>query len=242
METDRPGQTESTSIVPAGWFQAELGGVFTNADSETQDTETISILPALVRVGVLRSLEARVGFAGWVHTETSSDSESESTSGLGSVGLGLKYRIKQGTGFNPAVALLATAFFPVGKAGIRTARVDPAIRVALSHQLSDRTVLGYNVGYTAVSAKEAAGDVTTTSIGVYNLSLGYALASRVGAFAEAFGLVGLSDGTGSSHLIDAGLTFLALRNLQFDVSGGLRYAGEGDDWFLSGGVSFRLPH
>jgi hypothetical protein len=35
----------------------------------------------------------------------------------------------------------------------------------------------------------------------------------------------LSGSAGLSHLVDARLTFLALRNLQFDVSGGLRYAG-----------------
>jgi hypothetical protein len=127
------------------------------------------------------------------------------------------------------------------KTGIRTERVDPAVRVALSHQLSERMGLGYNVGYSAVSTKDAADQVTTSSLGVYTVSLGYALADRVGSFVEAFGLVGLSEAAGSSHLINAGFTFVALRNLQFDVSGGFRYAGEGDDWFLSGGLSFRLP-
>ncbi len=240
MITDRPDQTESAAIVGAGLFQLEFGGLFTTDRDPAGNTESLVLAPALARIGVTRRIEARVGFAGWTRIETSSGATSTAASGVGGVDLGFKALLREGDGMSPTIAFIGTATLPVGTAGFRSERVDPSARVAVSHALSDRVGLGYNVGVNAFAVAGPSG-TTTEAEGIYTAVLGFALADRVGAFVEGFGSLGLSDAVPSAHLIDAGFTFLARDNLQLDVSGGVRYAGTADDWFVSGGASVRLP-
>jgi hypothetical protein len=241
MVTDRPDQTESALVVPVRTVQIELGTLFTDADLGSEDTESIAILPALVRIGILPVLEARVGFAGWTRTSTSSGGASTSESGIGSVEVGLKVRVKEGRGMSPTVAVLGSALLPTGTAGIRAERVDPAVRVALSHALSDRVGLGYNLGVRLFSPATDSGAITTETESIYTVAVGFGLTQTIGFFLEGFGAVPVSDGAVSAHLLDGGFTFAPLNNLQFDVSGGFGYAGQADDWFVGLGVSFRVP-
>jgi hypothetical protein len=241
MVTDRPDQTESAQVVPAGTVQIEMGAVFTDADVGSEDTESISLLPALARIGILPALEARVGFAGWTRTSTTTAGASSSESGIGSIELGFKVRVTEGNGLSPTVAVLGSALLPTGTAGIRTERVDPAARVALSHELSERIGLSYNLGVRLFSPATDNGDITTETEGIYTLAVGVGLTETIGFFVEGFGAVPVSDGAVSAHLLDGGITFAPLHNMQFDVSGGFGYAGQAEDWFVGLGLSFRVP-
>lgn len=241
MVTDRPDQTESAQVVPVASVQVELGAVVTDADFGREDTESLSLLTALARVGLCPILEARVGFAGWTRRSSTVDGTSTSENGFGSLEVGFKMRVAKGRGVVPAVAVLGSALLPTGSAGFRAERVDPAVRLAVSHDLGQRFGLGYNVGLRAFSRATDAGDTSTETEGLYTLALGVGLSERLGLFLEAFGAAALSDRAVSAHLLDGGFTLLAMPNLQFDVSGGLGYAGSADDWFAGVGISFRLP-
>ena len=93
----------------------------------------------------------------------------------------------------------------------------------------------------ATVSVEESDDVTTLAAGIYTVVFGFAVSNRIGAFAEAFGALGLSSDAGSSHLLDGGFTFLMVDNLQLDASAGVRYAGDAEDAFVSAGVSWRIP-
>ena len=74
------------------------------------------------------------------------------------------------------------------------------------------------------------------------LAFGFTLTERLGAFAEAFGALALSDDAVSVALLNTGLTFLARRNLQFDAKVGIGLNREADAWFVGAGFAWRVPH
>jgi len=170
-----------------------------------------------------------------------SNGSTSSESGIGSLDLGLKVQVAEGSGLTPSVALLGKVLVPIGTEGVRAERADPAVRVAVSHVLSERVGLGYNVGVEALSTVRGDGTLATESVAAYTVALGIALVERLGVFVEGFGSVALTNGVRSSHLFDAGLTIQLADNVQLDASGGVRYAGHADDWFVGLGVSVRVP-
>jgi hypothetical protein len=207
MVTDRPDQTESAEVVPVRSVQVELGALMTDADLGREDTESISLLTALARVGLFPILEVRVGFGGWTRSSSTVDGTSTSESGFGSVEVGFKMRLLKGNGAAPTVAILGSAVLPTGTAGLRAERVDPAVRLAVAHDLNEHVGLGYNVGLRAFSPATDADHTRTETEGIYTVALGVGLTQRLGLFMEAFGAVALSDQAVSAHLLDGGFTF-----------------------------------
>ena len=73
----------------------------------------------------------------------------------------------------------------------------------------------------------------------YSVALGIGITDKIGTFIESFGYI--PDKGKINFLIDSGFTFLVLQNLQLDVSGGLGINDESADYFISMGLSFRIP-
>jgi len=120
-------------------------------------------------------------------------------------------------------------------------RADPALRLALSHSLSDRISFAYNLGAAWESEPDGDQDIDRLSVFQYTATLGVGLSGRTGAFLEVFGDLPLSAVGGSGHLLDGGLTHLLRDNLQLDASGGIGLSQDADDWFVGLGVTLRLP-
>jgi hypothetical protein len=233
MVTDRPDQTESPVAVAPGYVQLELGWSYVEAGS----VQLHSVPGTLARVGVVRGWEARLGFAGWRHLKVGT----ETTQGAGPLGVGFKGELLRGEGLKPAVALLGELLLPTATEGLGPTRVDPSLRVALAHELSDVVSLSYNVGVAWLSERRESGESRTLTQGLYTLSLGIALGERVGAFGEVFGTVPLAGGPLAAHLLDGGFTVRVLPILQLDLSGGVGLDDDADDWFVGAGVSLRVP-
>ena len=234
MVTDRPDQTESPLAVAPGYVQLELGWSYVDAGS----AKLHSIPGTLARIGIVRGVEARLGFAGWRHLE---EAGSETTQGAGPLGVGVKGELLRGEGLKPGVALLGEVLLPTAAEGLGPTRVDPAVRVALAHELSEVVGLSYNVGVVWLSERRETGESRTFTQGLYTLAFGFALGQRVGAFAEAFGTVPLTEESFAAHLLDGGFTVLVLPNLQLDLSAGVGLDRDADDWFVGAGASWRVP-
>ena len=235
LVTDRPTQGTAATVVPTGTVQIETGAVLTDAGA---DTRSLSLLTTSVRVGVTSAIEVRAGFAGW--TRVTASSADAALSGFGSPEVGTKVQLATGANASPSLAVLASALLPVGTEGFRVARVEPSVRVAVAHTVAERVGLGYNAGVRFFSAASAAG-TATESEGLYTVAAGTGLSDQVGVFVEAFGAIAFSDGAASGHSVNAGVTLLALHNLQLDLSAGLGYAGSASDWFIGCGAAVRLP-
>ncbi|MFC2130456.1 transporter [Bacteroidota bacterium] len=96
--------------------------------------------------------------------------------------------------------------------------------------MSDNLGLGSNLGADWNSGVPAF---------IYSLVLGIDIADDVGAFIEVFGNAPKSEK--ANHLIDFGITYNIYNNLQLDASAGYALTEWTDDYFINGGVSFRLP-
>lgn len=200
----------------------------------------------LVRVGVLERLEARLGFEGWMRSDTRpSAGPASQRSGVGDIDAGFKVGLMEAVEVRPTVALIGTVKIPSGDEGFARRRADPALVLAFQNQLSPAAGVGYNIG--AEWTTDCDPDVADacrhrTVLHVpYTLALGFALGGPLAAYLEVFGALGLDAPGPARHAVDGGLTFLVRQNLQLDVSAGAGLDADAEDWFVGAGVAMRLP-
>jgi hypothetical protein len=229
--TDRPDQTESASIVPAGTVQLESGLL----DADGSDNLAGA---SLFRIGLAQRLELRIGFDEWPLQGADRSVDSS---------IGAKLSFRENDGRKPAIALLASISQRVGGQPANSAnKLRPTLRLALSNRLNDRFSLGYNVGIKTVSRLQIAGapppgQEHLLSRSFWTLSCGYSASEKVGLFVEAFGEQALSDDQPTESSLNGGLTWLLRPRIQLDlyVGGGLAEASA--DSFVGAGVSYRWP-
>ncbi len=239
IETDRPDQTETATVVPRGAIQFE-GGIGYERAAEpmtigvTAIHSTITTPDALIRYGIATGLELRFGFASGV-ARTRMDCDDcgqavhvfDAERAQGDISLGTKVQLMQGEGAGPDLAAILDVAADTRELD------DPVVglRLSAAHDLPAGFGLGVNVG----GFWRAADDPLVWS---YTGSLGHDIAPSLGGFVELFGESAGSDG--SSLSADAGLTLLRGPNVRFDLAAGLGIAGSAPDYFVNAGVSFRL--
>ena len=239
LVTDRPDVTESSEVVPPGLVQVEMGYSFLRFKDAHEKLDLWAFPGTLVRVGLHERVELRLEWAGYLDESLDLGSSTSEDSGWGNTALGVKIKLREEKDAAPQLALLVDAVVPSGSKSFRAERVDPAIRLAGSHTLSDRLGLGYNLGLGALTIEEASGDLDTLGLGRYSLALGIGLSERWGTFIEVFGFMPTAGGP--AHSLDSGLTYLISRTVQLDLSGGLGLNDRAEDWFVGAGISIRLP-
>ncbi|WP_066510293.1 transporter [Rufibacter sp. DG15C] len=230
IETDRPDQTEAASLVPKGFLQLEAG-YFRQVDKQEGYTLVSKLSPTvLVRYGLLEALELRLLVEHLQLKETTVGLGK--VSGWGPVAVGTKIKISEEKGLLPAMAFIGHLTLRTGKSEFKPSYLVPDFRFSLAHTLSDYFSLGYNVGY-EWAPDEALGQT------IYTVALGAALSEKLGAFIEFFGQKPQDQKW--QHQLDGGLTYKLLSNLQIDASAGLGLSKDAPDYFVSGGLSVRLP-
>lgn len=241
LVTDRPDQTESAVVVPPGLVQLEAGALLMRDDEGGVDREVREVGGSLLRIGLLERLELRVGWQGHVDEELDFGSRASSTDGLGDAELGAKVELTRESGRRPQTALLLGTSVPVGEREVTSDRFDPSFRLAVSHTLSDRLGLGWNVGMSWESETSETGVTETLSFVDVTAALGVGLTDRWGAFVELFGSEPV-DAPGDTEVsLDGGVTFLVRPNLQLDLSAGTGLSDDAPDRFIGVGASVRLP-
>ena len=232
--TDRPDQTESSSLVPNKMIQIETGFVFENNETSNNKLRSYAYNTSLLRYGLMKNLELRMGleYLGDI-AESKSSNEKNSTSGFSPLYVGFKTKIIEEKDCMPEIAFLGAMTLPFS-ANENYKPSNPAanMRFAFSHTLSDQFSLGYNLG------AEWDGDSTIPGY-FYSLALGIGLSQNLGMFIESYGLM-MEDNNGE-HLLDTGFTYLIMPNIQIDISGGLGLNSNAIDHFISAGISIRLP-
>lgn len=241
LVTDRPDQTESSTVVPPGYVQIETGWSLSRNEVGGIQSNTHTFPGTLFRIGVLDRMEIRLGYDGSQWERNRSGGQSATSNGSGDMGIGTKLYFWEEQGWIPEAALLAGLSLPIGQDQFSSGRVDPSFRMSLSHTLSDRLSFGYNLGATWESALEDTGDRDTLSLFNYTAALGIGLTDRVGLFAEVFGDIPLNADGGPQNSFDGGLTYLILDNLQIDGAAGVGLSHSADDWFVGLGITVRLP-
>lgn len=232
--TDRPDATESPNVVPKGFFQIETGASHESFKEGDFKTEINVLNTTLLRYGFLENLEFRLGWDFAEEIKTLNNIESNNVlSGFSPLLLGMKVAITKEKKAWPEIGFLGHLLLPFTAGRDYKPKTTGAnFLFAFSHSLNAKSNFSYNLGAEWVEDSSNMGFV-------YSTSYGYSIAEKIGIYAEVFG--NIKENTGSGHYLDTGLTFLLRPNIQLDASVG-KSIDEGQDIFLSGGVSFRIPN
>jgi len=224
--TDRPDQTESSLTVGQGDLQIE-SGVLVGYEGEGKYQSRQLLAPtSLFRFGLLKGVEFRVLSQFEVASFKGYDSD-----GISDLELGTKIQLLNKENVNTQIAVLSHLVLPTGSSVLSGDVYSSINKLCLSHMLSDGLNLGYNVGYNYFG--KGNGNLS------YSISLNSAVNDKVAVYIEPYGeWIEMEDLIVN---IDAGFTYLANDNLQFDLSFGtgvnekMNYISAGLSWLLQKG-------
>ena len=210
IETDRPDQTESSATVPKRSFQLESGFGLEKTGVGQNDGyyDSFTLPTTLFRLALMKHFELRL-----VNTlryqRQLSDSTRQSHVKFDDLELGCKWQLTNGGKLRPRIALLSHVVMPSGSHNSKT--YGMVNKVLISHQLTDRLNLGYNIGH--IYCGKEKGDM------IYTLSLGVSITDKLGVYAENYGSA--INFTTLITNMDGGFTYLIKDNIQFDYSFGV---------------------
>jgi len=203
--TDRPDQTESANTLDKGSLQIETG-FLSSRDREKKKLLKQNLTPTnLFRYGITNKLELRL------LTQFESQTTNKiKISGISDLELGIKIELLKRKNLNREISFLSYLIMPTASDEMSLNSFGISNRMIFSHTLSDKTGLGYNLGYDYFGIGK--GNLT------YTLVIGTSLTEKIGFFMEPYGKL-----VEFKNLIlnfDTGFTFLIKKNLQFDCSYG----------------------
>ena len=234
ISTDRPDQTEASSLVPKKFLQIETGSFYETLEVNSIKSKATTFNTTLVRYGLLDNLELRLGFDFTeITNEFNGRNLNDKLSGFSPLLLGVKIGITEEKGFLPEMAFIGHInLHSLASTDFKTKSTSTDFRFSLSHTLSEKSSLGYNLGMAWD------GDITT-AIYLYTLAYGYNFTDKIGGFVELYG--NIYEDSNFDHLWDVGFTYLLDDNIQLDISGGTGITQNIQDLFLSAGISISIP-
>ena len=233
--TDRPDQTESSTVVPYKSLQIETGFLLEKKSNDLMQHKSYAYNSTLLRYGLLQNFELRLGLDYLSDRfEMKEEGITKKISGFSPLYTGFKVNIVEEAGWKPEIAFLGGVTLPfTAKKDYKPTHVSANMRFAFTHTLSERFSLGYNLG--AEWDGESAGPLY-----FYSLVLGVELTNNLGIFAESYGL--LNPEGEPENMVDTGFTYLILHNFQIDLSGGIGLNDNAIDNFISLGLTLRIPN
>ncbi len=231
IETDRPDQTKSPSIVPKKWIQIEAGFL-----AENQGGYTNYAMPTVLsKYGISRTTELRVitELNGRNKQLVYEIGEADITTPLQ---LGFKTAICQEKGLLPKTSIIVhSALQNIKYNGIfaqtQTKEIALNYRFTLQNTISKVVSVGYNVGMEWERMNEAPAYI-------YTLATGFNITSKWYAYAEAFGSVWKKENAENS--VDIGFAYNATNDFKIDISGGLGLSKNAPPHYFAIGASVRF--
>ncbi len=229
ISTNRPNLSQGADVVPQGTVQIELGVSYFKDTPEGQTLKAHTYPEVLVRAGLLNWLELQV--SGSVQDSVVREPLGRrKVQGIGPVAVGLVAHLLDEEGIIPSLALKGAATLPVGNSGLRPDHAVPELLLAASKSITKEAGLLLNAGYTWEEGKPISHLVLNLDI---NLS-------------DAFSvyLEGASDkekGERAAFIADAGILWRLMPNLQLDLAAGRQLNNLATDYFITTGISVRLP-
>ncbi len=227
LVADRPTQSYSAVVVPAGMIQNELGYTHARVEGATFD----ALGEWFFRWGVIDDLEVNVllGSLAWVDAP-GAGAEHGWTDGR----LGLKWTSQHGVGPRPTAALLLGTSLPTGDPVFREDTLQPEAIIAMVWGLGGRFALGANVGWAWASR-----DLQRFDRWLGSLVLAADLGRGFGAFVEGFGYLREEPGGSDTGYLDAGVSYLVSPAVVVDARVGAGRNGLDEDWLVGLGVTWR---
>lgn len=243
ISTDRPSFSDTASIAPVGRLQLETGYTFTFRDRDGVETQRHNGPELLARVGLIDDrFELRLSTAGyvWSRTDDGSGSGFAASHAWSDLSLGLKLKLTDQDGALPRLALGAATTVGAGSERTSSRRAEPICKLIWSYdleKLAGERLKGFGV-YGNFNASWTTSDGDRYWQGAASICGTYAITDRWGVFAEYAIIFPASKGTGPSHSVDFGTTYLLTPQVQLDARVGFGLNNKADNLFAGAGVSF----
>lgn len=226
IETDRPDQSETPSLVPKGYFQMENG--FSIEDTEPGFIYTHP--STLWKIGVSENFEFRV-ITEYINIQRDPNPKVD---GLLPVQVGLKTKLLEQKGIVPKTSFLGHISIPgLASEQFKQTYFAPAVRLLFQHDLHDRFNVSYNVG------AEWDGESPRPDF-IYTLSLGVNILQGLGVFGEIYGRMPQQREDEADLRLDGGFTYLVSDDVMVDLSGGIGLSENAPEKFIAIGLSYRF--
>lgn len=226
IRADRPDQSESSFLVPKGYFQMELGFSVTDTDPGF----IYSYPSALWKYGLTDNFELRL----ITQYITIQKDPNPDINGFLPLAAGFKARLSEQKGILPKMSFLGHLRLPgVVAEEFETTYLAPDLRLAFDHIVSDVFSFGYNIGLVWD------GEDPEPFV-IYSLTTGLAISKRLGLFAEVYGATPQRSSEDLQLYADAGLTYLIGNNFLLDVSASQGITDNAPLRYVSAGFSYRF--
>ncbi len=240
--TDRPHQTETAEIVPYKHFQVESGFSFEVDRSGIIKEENIAYNSLLLKYGIGSGMDLRVNFDYLSNKSYRRDTLINKLNGFSGLSFGGKKFLYKGSVFLPKISLMAEIYLPYfGRKDFRPNYTGGTLRLLCEHELGKNTELEYNFG------PDWGGYSANVSY-FYAVSLTQKIAGPLSVYGEIYGFF-IENGVASANgnftndfRCDAGFVYLLQSNLQLDLEGGIGISEISPNYFVSAGVSWRIPN
>lgn len=231
LVTDRPDFTESAETVTIGEVQIETGSTYSRSGCEVDKT----FGEVLVRVGVLRDIELRLGLNSYV----SSKCEERRLTGFEDFQGGIKIKLSDGnerigSGI-PALALIIATTLPTGSADFRSNGIQPELTLTSALDVTKNTSLSSNLIYSYLNENNR-----RYSLYGFSLSWGFSLTDRLGSYLEYYGFIPAAKDIPNSNYGNGGVTYLINSSFQLDARVGKGFNHGESDYFFGMGAACRF--
>jgi hypothetical protein len=231
MVTERPGFAESAGIMFKKELQIESGFTYEKVDNSLSN---VSFNYTLLRYGIVDNIELRMALQ-YLGSYESLDGGDRDENGFGPIALGAKFLLLEKSEELPQLALLSTFLIPnTGHSAFEKDNLGAEFRLNGDYALNQAMTLSGNIGVSWSGVKEE-----DFAVWMYTTVISLGLSDKVGAFAELYGFI---PGKGKNdHRWDGGLTYAVNDDLQLDFSTGIGLSKVSPDFFISLGLSIRMP-
>ena len=235
IETDRPDITESAVVVPSGLYQLESGTLFENKNMTSEGIKinfhNYTIITSMLRVGLINNVELR--FAGDYLNQTVMNSSNQSNNtGFANILAGAKYQFTKQEVSGQDLGIIIQLYLPVGNEVFTPPNTEPEILLAYGKDFSETFSLSANIG-------SRWNGTDNLMIFLYSASFGIKVNDYWDSFLELYG--DASKGNPFNYNFDCGIAYRLLDNLQFDASIGDELSTGIENYFISAGISVRMP-
>ena len=221
MATDRPDFTETSVAVQPRRFQVEAGLTFENDDA----VDVFESPELLLRYGLLRRVEVRLGIPGYVRTNDDGAVESGTSEAYAG------FKIQLGTpGSRYGVALIPAVTWPTDDEDSGDAAFE--LVGTWAYEMQGSWSIGGIVGHAWLETADRGPDAT-----IATTSLAYDIGEKWGTFLEW--AAEFSDEE-SGHLLHHGYTYLLVPRFQLDGHFGIGISDDAPDFFIGTGLGWKF--
>jgi hypothetical protein len=234
MVTDRPDFTEATETVAPGQFQLESGFEWSSHSLDAGVSRSTGWPFPLLRIGLTRRLELRLGSDGYQTEAVESQGAVEHESGLADLEIAAKLRLWDERKWRPAFSVISGVSLPLGSRAFSSQSLDPFVKLCLSKTLGAGFDAGFNWNYQWDTDGPMRNVGTSASF-----TTGHKLGAGFRGFAEVYRTAPGWAEESSAVVFDAGVSHFLGKDMQFDFSAGRTILDRTPVWLVGAGFSIR---